>query len=372
MNHGKGESVQTITPLMWAEKAGQSLMNTYEPHMLPPQESWHYHQGVFLYGLYRLWEHGGKDEYFQYLKKYVDYLVDENGNFYFRRDELDAIQAGLLLFPLYKNTWDQRYLVATKKLRNLLNTINKTSEGGFWHKDKYPYQMWLDGLYMAGPFAVKYGQLFNEPELVELVMLQEALMRKNTKDEATGLYYHAWDERGETPWSNPDNHCSPEFWGRSVGWYGMALVDILEDLPVSHPKRNELITVVQELVESLVGYQDGQSGLWYQIVDKGDRSDNWLETSASSLFLYTIAKGINLGIVDKSYAEYVEKGFEGTIRDKVDLSAEGQLSLNDICIGTSAGEYAYYVEREKSSNDLHGVGAFIMACVEIEKMKYLI
>jgi unsaturated rhamnogalacturonyl hydrolase len=368
MKKREQERVQTLSPLDWAELASQSLMDAFEPPLLPPEKRWHYHQGVFLYGVYRLWERTGKEEYYQYFKAYVDYLVDEHGNFYFRRDELDAIQAGLLLFPLYRQTWEDRYAIAAKKLRHLLNTLNKTSEGGFWHKDKYPYQMWLDGLYMAGPFTVKYAKLFQEPELIELVLLQEALMRKHTRDEQSGLYYHAWDESGQTSWSDPETHCSPEFWGRSIGWYAMALVDILEDLPESHPRRSVLISVLQDLVDSLLRYQDEESGLWYQIVDQGDRPDNWLETSASCLFLYAMAKGMNLGYFTRDMTEAVKKGYEGLIRHKVEWSSGQALRLTDICIGTSAGHYAYYVEREKSTNDLHGVGAFIMALLEIDRL----
>ncbi|WP_202076594.1 glycoside hydrolase family 88/105 protein [Caldalkalibacillus salinus] len=369
MSEQQPQNVKTMSPLTWAEEASQSLMRTYEPPMLPPERRWHYHQGVFLYGVYRLWEQTQNEAYYQYLKDYVDYLIDENGSLYFRRDELDAIQAGLLLFPLYKKTGDRRYALAAKKLRHLLDTINKTSEGGYWHKDKYPYQMWLDGLYMAGPFTVKYGEMFNEPQLIEWALFQESLMRKNTKDNTTGLYAHAWDEKREQSWADPDTGQSPDFWGRSIGWYGMALVDILEDLPSSHPKKGELTDVVRQLVDHLLRYQDERSGLWYQVVDKGHQPDNWLETSASCLFLYTIAKGMRLGILDRTYTTAMEKGYNGLITEKVEWREGENVRLNDICVGTSAGLYDYYVTRERSTNDLHGVGAFIMACVEIDRIQ---
>ncbi|EGL81474.1 glycosyl hydrolase family 88 [Caldalkalibacillus thermarum TA2.A1] len=357
------------SPLFWGERACETLMRSYSPPQLPPENQWHYHQGVYLYGMYRLWEQTGKEEYYNYFKAYVDHLVDEYGNFLFRRDELDAIQAGLLLFPLYRLTKHSKYKLAAQKLRNLFNTLNKTAEGGFWHKDKYPYQMWLDGLYMAGPFACIYALMFNEPELIDMVLKQERLMRSHMKDPQTGLYYHGWDESKQTAWSDPVTGCSPEVWGRSLGWYGMALADIIEVLPENHSGRKELIETLRAYLESVIRYQDEETGMWYQVIDKGSEPDNWLETSASCLFIYTIAKAVNLGVAEQKLINAADKGFKGVIEQKVKTREDGLLSLEDICIGTSVGVYDYYVNRERSANDLHGVGAFILACVELHKNK---
>ncbi|MBP3952865.1 glycoside hydrolase family 88/105 protein [Bacillus suaedae] len=360
-------STNGITALEWAERASESLMTQFEPILLPPENRWHYHQGVFLCGIYSLWQETKDKVYFDYFKEYVDKLIDENGNFYFERDQLDAIQPGLLLLPLYELTGEERYKIAATKLRNILNTINKTSEGGFWHKDKYPYQMWLDGLYMAGPFTLQFGQQFNEPELIDLVLHQEELMRKNTKDARTGLYFHGWDERGQTPWSVPETNTAPEIWGRSLGWYGLALVDIISMLSDTHSKKAELTSVLQQLVENIVRYQDDETGLWYQVIDKGYEEDNWLESSCSCLFIYTIAKAVNEGYIDKRYLEHANKGYQGVIKHAIKLDEDGHVNLTGICIGTSIGIYDYYVNRETSENDLHGVGAFILASVQLQK-----
>ncbi|GAE30659.1 rhamnogalacturonides degradation protein RhiN [Halalkalibacter hemicellulosilyticusJCM 9152] len=354
--------------LEWAVKASKSVMSEYEPIMLPPANRWHYHQGVFLCGVYQLYLETGDDAYFHYVKEYVDKLVDEQGNFYFERDQLDAIQPGLLLLPLYEQTGEVRYKIAASKLRNLLKTINKTSEGGFWHKDKYPYQMWLDGLYMAGPFTMQYGQLFNEPELVDLVLQQEALMRKNTYDRETGLYFHGWDESGETAWSVPETNTAPEIWGRSLGWYGLAIVDLISLLPENHEKRGDLIRVLQNLIVNLVRYQDEGTGMWYQIINKGHLEDNWLESSCSSLFVYTIAKAVKCGYIDRAYAENAKRGYEGIVTTYIQEEPSGNVSLTGICIGTSIGVYEYYVNRKTSVNDLHGVGTFILASLQLKDL----
>lgn len=355
------------TPIEWAKKACDSLMNTYEAGELPPAHRWHYHQGVFLCGMELLWEAVQEDRYVDYIQQYVDDLVDEYGNFYFARDELDAVQAGLLLFNLHERTGKLKYRIAAEKLRNLLLTLNKTSEGGFWHKDKYANQMWLDGLYMAGVFSLKYANQYGEAGLRETALHQEKLMRKNMQDETTGLLYHAWDESRRMPWANPATGCSPEFWSRSLGWYGLALAQFLDLLPTHNPGRAELVSTLRDFVQSLIRYQDEESGLWYQVVDKGEQSDNWLETSGTCLFVYTIAKAVKQGIVGEAALVAAKKGYEGLIA-VLQWDENDRLILPDICVGTGAGDYENYVTRPKVNNDLHGVGALVMACVEMESL----
>lgn len=359
------------TPIEWAQKACDSLMDTYEAGELPPAHRWHYHQGVFLCGMELLWKTLREDRYIDYIKQYVDDLVDEQGNFDFARDELDAVQAGLLLFTLYERTGKRKYREAAVKLRHLLLTLNRTSEGGYWHKDKYPNQMWLDGLYMAGVFSLKYANTYRDDALRAEVLHQERLMRKYMKDGATGLLYHAWDESRRMPWANPATGCSPEFWSRSLGWYGLAVSQFMDELPETDPGRAELAAELSGLVQALIRYQDPQSGLWYQVVDKGHEPDNWLETSGSCLFVYTIARAVKLGIlpaeVADEAAEAARNGYEGLIQ-VLQWDEQGRLLLPDICIGTSAGDYRNYVTRPKVSNDLHGVGALVMACVEMQDL----
>ncbi|WP_410769553.1 glycoside hydrolase family 105 protein [Fontibacillus sp. BL9] len=355
------------TPMKWAQKACDSLMDTYTAGGLPPAHRWHYHQGVFLCGMELFWEAVQEDRYMEYIQAYVDDLVDEYGNFYFARDELDAMQAGLLLFRLHERSGQSKYRIAAEKLRNLLLTLNKTSEGGYWHKDKYPNQMWLDGLYMAGVFSLKYANVYGDEGLRETVLHQERLMRKNMKDENTGLLYHAWDESRRMPWSDPQTGCSPEFWSRSLGWYGLALSQFLDLLPAHSPGWDDLAKELHDFVYALIRYQDIESGLWYQVVDKGDRPENWLETSGSCLFVYTIAKAVKHGVVEEDALAAAQKGFNG-LTSVIEWDETGRFVLPDICIGTSAGDYENYVTRPKVKNDLHGVGAFVMACVEMQTL----
>lgn len=359
-------------PIEWAKAACEALMAAYAPLELPPARRWHYHQGVFLCGMERLAEAAGDRRYDDYIQGYVDGLVDERGNFLFARDELDAIQAGLLLFRLHKRTGDVRYRMAADRLKGLYRTLNRTSEGGFWHKDKYPYQMWLDGLYMGGVFALKYADAYGnggeDGGLREMALRQERLMRKHMRDERTGLLYHAWDESRRMPWADPETGCSPEFWGRSIGWYALALARFLDLLADDAPERPELEETQRSLLRALVRCQDLGSGLWYQVVDKGDRPDNWLETSCSSLFVYALARGVKQGIVGYECLTAARMGYRGLVSVIARASADGGFTMPNICIGTSAGDYENYVTRPTSRNDLHGVGAFVMACVEMNDL----
>lgn len=354
------------SPMFWAEKACATLMAKFAPAELPPAGRWHYHQGVFLLGMLMVWKKTGDNRYFDYVRGYVDSLVDPDGTFEFRRTELDAIQAGLLLFDLYNVTKDVRYQLAAKQLIDFLTAWKKTSDGGFWHKESYPYQMWLDGLYMAGPFAVRYGKLFNQPELYDLVAKQAKLMIAHTRDDRTGLLYHAWDESRTTPWSNPKTGCSPEFWSRSIGWVVVALLDILDDLPSDYPDRQPLQADVTALLKAVANFQDPHSGLWYQVTNKGDQPDNWVEHSASCLFVYGLAKAVRLGYLDSLYRKNAVKGFEGLIKF-ITITDDGQVAIPEICIGTGVGDYAHYIARPRSVNDLHGVGAFLFACAEMSE-----
>lgn len=361
------EKTYTVTKtqiLKIAEKSCRTLMNKFTPPELPPAMRFHYHQSVFLLGMLRVWEETGNDEYFQYIKGYYDALIDDEGNFEYDRDQLDAIQVGILLFKLHEETGHKKYMIAARKLRHIIDTINRTTENGFWHKDKYPYQMWLDGLFMAGPYLVKYANQFHEKDLIQVVLYQERLMRKHMTDPKTGLLFHAWDEKRVQPWADKETGCSPEFWGRSVGWYGTALIDILEAIGDEYQGQEELPVEVAKYIENVVKFQDEKTGLWYQVVDKGDQEDNWLESSSSSLYLYTMAKALHYGFVGKEYEENLLRGFSGLLEHMTREDVDG-LHVNGICIGTSAGTYEYYVGRPTSEDDLHGVGAFLLAAMAV-------
>ena len=224
---------------------------------------------------------------------------------------IDHVTPGQVVMALYNETKEEKYRKAAELLHEQLVWQPRTKEGGFWHKLRYPYQMWLDGLYMGGPFSAEFAAVFNETKEFDDVVDQFVWMENHVRDSKTGLLYHAWDESKQQKWADPVTGRAPGFWGRGMGWYGMALVDVLDYLPRDYPRRKELISILQRLAVAVRNYQDPSSGVWYQVLDKGTQPGNYLEASASSMFVYAFAKGTRLGYLDKSYFAAAKKGFEG-------------------------------------------------------------
>lgn len=346
--------------------ACDTLIRKFTVEKLPPERHFHYHQGVFLSGMQKIYKLCGDERYYNYIHDWVNYVIDKDGNIdIFEKGMLDDIQPGILLFDLYKTTGDERYKKALDMLIDILKGWKKNQYGGFWHKEWHPNQMWLDSLYMGGPIQAEYGSLFDEYQLVDSAAEQALIMHEHMLNKETGLYYHAWDASFEEDWADPVTGLSEECWGRALGWYAVATLDILEFMEDSDPKKEKLIKIEADLLKSICKYQDKESGMWYQVVDKGNDSDNWLETSCSCLFVNAIKRGVDMGIIPEEYRSIAEKGFEGVINS---LKFDGDdLIVDGVCVGTSVCDYKKYISRPTSANDLHGVGAFLLMCAAIAK-----
>ena len=314
--------------------------------------------------------------YIDYVKGYADSTIDSEGkipSYKFENYNIDMIIAGHHLFDLYAKTKDAKYLTALKTLRLQLEKQPRTSEGGFWHKKIYPNQMWLDGLYMGSPFYARYNTTFEKGDKLDDVAHQFELIQKHLLDKKTGLLYHGWDESRKMAWSNPQTGTSPNFWSRSLGWYAMALVDVLDYFPANHPKRAELISYLNSLSAALVKYQD-KSGLWYQVTDQGNRDGNYLEASGSAMFAYAFAKGANKGYLPKEYKTIANKAFDGLVNDLVKVSPEGYVTLTNVCAVAGLGgnpfrdgSFEYYVNEKMKDNDPKGTGPFILAALQLDR-----
>lgn len=347
--------------LKYACDACDTLMRKFTVETLPPKKHFHYHQGVFLSGMHKTYKLSKDEKYFNYIRDWVNYIIDENGNIdIFESYMLDDIQPGILLYDLYRTIGDKRYKIALDYLISILREWKKNQYGGFWHKEIHPNQMWLDSIYMAGPIMAEYGMTFDAPELTEEAADQALIMNEHMLNAKTGLYYHAWDASKEIDWADKETGLSDECWGRALGWYAVATLDIIELMSEDNPKRKKLIEIEAKLLKSIAKYQDEESGMWYQVVDKGDVDGNWLETSCSCLFVNAIKRAVDMGIIDKEYYEVAEKGFLGV--EKI-LKYDGDdLILNGVCVGTGVCDYNKYISRPTCENDLHGVGAFLLMC----------
>jgi len=350
----------------YARQACDTMMRRYSPaSTLPPEGIFRYHQGVFLSGMLHVYEVCGEEAYYQYVKEWVDSHVDEDGTLHGHNTEMfDDLQPGILLYPLYARTGDIRYKRALDTIIAILRNWKCNSVGGFWHKMIHPNQMWLDSIYMAGPIQAEYGKLFGDSYYFDVVTKQVLLMYENMRDEKSGLLFHAWDESKQEKWANQETGLSPEVWGRALGWYVVAILDILELIPEDHKDRNRLIEIERSVLKALVKYQD-TNGLWYQVVPKPDGEGNWHEISCSSLFTYAIAKAVRMGVLDPQYRQYAEKGFAGVTAT---LTYDGEdLLVGGVCMGTGVSDYDYYINRPVIVNDRHGMGAFLLMCAEMAK-----
>jgi unsaturated rhamnogalacturonyl hydrolase len=342
---------------------------------------WDYEQGLMMKALERVWMRTGDPKYFTYIQKDLDKFVQADGSIRTYKQEdynLDNMATGhaLLLMSqvsLGSSAAQQKYIKAAQYLRKQLDGQPRTKAGGFWHKKVYPNQMWLDGLYMAQPFYSEYNNVFNQPAGFDDVAKQFALIEKNLVDPKTGLLYHGYDESKEQKWANKTTGQSPNFWDRGMGWYAMALVDVLDYFPANHPQRAQLVKDLQRLAPVLAKYQDPKTGTWSLVVDQGSRKGNYAEASGSSMFVYALAKGVRLGYLDSKYAAVAKKGYDGLLKTFVTTEAGNALAFNGtVSVGGLGGNpyrdgsFEYYLSEPLRKNDLKGVGPFIMASVEME------
>jgi rhamnogalacturonyl hydrolase YesR len=380
----------------YAERIAKTVMTKYPDsivvkkmlnHMLQDNQgtdpskrpaSWEYEQGVVLKGIERLWLETGDKRYFNYFKKMIDLFVREDGTirtYDLNEYNSDFIPPGRLVLTLFKETKQEKYKKAADLLRKQLEWQPRTKEGGFWHKLKYPYQMWCDGLYMSSPFYAEYSLMFNKTKDFDDIANQFIWAEKHFKDTQTGLLYHGWDESKNQKWANPQTGRSPEVWTRAMGWYAVGLTEVLDYLPKNHAKRTDLIAILQRLAPAFAKYQDSDSGVWFQVTDKGTWKGNYLEASGSCMIVFTLAKGVRKGYLDKKYKEVAQKGYAGIVKNFITTDETGTVHLISTCSGAGLGgvpyrngTYDYYINEPLRTDDMKGIGVFIQADLEMKLM----
>ena len=370
--------------LKWSERMMLSEIERFpNPTLLDFRDKpkWSYTNGLVLSAASRVFEQTKNKKIYDYIYAYADEMIDSSGTiktYKQSNQNLDMIKSGDVLLYLYPKTKEERFLKAMQTLDSQMETQPKTTNGGYWHKKVYPYQMWLDGLYMAEPFHTRYAKEYIEDEAAQQkiyddVVLQFDLIQKHSRDEKSGLLYHGWDESKKQQWANKETGNSQHFWSRGMGWYGMAMVDVLDFLPENHPGRERIITYLNEYAEAITKVQD-TSGLWWQVLDQGNREGNYLEATGSAMFTYTFAKGANKGYLPKKYLEIANKAYKGIIDNLISVEENGVVNLNKCCgvagLGGNPyrdGSFDYYVNEIIRSNDPKGTGPFIMASLELNK-----
>jgi len=357
----------------WSSRMVESTLQRYTQKDF----SWNYDHGLQVLAIQKAGEATGEERYLKFVADWIDHFVQPDGTIRtYRLEEynVDLVNSGKLLYGAYERTGADRYRKAIETLREQMRTHPRNSVNGFWHKQIYPYQMWLDGIYMAGPFLSEYAMRFNEPETFDDVVYQITLIEKYTRDPRTGLLYHAWDESKQQRWCDPETGLSKYFWGRAVGWYVMAIVDVLDHLPQDHAQRSELIAILDRASAAIVKVQDEATGLWYQILDLPERGGNYLESSASAMFVYAFAKGVRNGYLAPDYLLSARRGYHGLLQNLIKIDSQGLLTLEKVCGGAGLGgvpyrdgSFEYYITEKIIPNDPKGVGPFILAALEMER-----
>lgn len=339
--------------------------------------SWNYIDGCMLTALLEMEGLTGDRRYFDFARAVADHFVGEDGSirtFQPQARNLDDINEGRVLFALHARTGEEKYRRAADFLRARLEEQPRTAEGNFWHKAIYPNQVWLDGIYMAQPFYALYEKHFGKGDYSDIAG-QIKNVRAKMFSQEKGLYFHGYDASRTAFWADPETGCSKNFWLRSLGWFGVALADLLDILPQGED-RDSLKAIFIELMEHIARYADPATGLYWQVPDQGGREGNYLETSGSAMMAYAMLKGARLGALDREYAAKGQKTFDGIMEKYLTFTEDG-LDLGGICLVAGLGpednrrrdgSYEYYISEPVVANDAKGVAPFVLAYTEIKRL----
>ena len=350
-----------------------------EKILLGKPAAWNYIDGCIIAAFLDMAMVTGDAKYSDFAENFIDYYVKEDGSllgYSVEKYNLDDVNEGRVLFDLYRMTGKEKYKKAIELLYSQLKNQPRTVTGNFWHKLIYPNQIWLDGIYMAQVFYVRYLMEFGDNDLSD-IMSQIKNVRRLMFDENKKLYYHGCDCSKSIFWADRETGCSKNFWLRSIGWFTVALADIIGYIN-NDECREELIGIFRETIKGIALYADPESGLYYQVVDCGGKEGNYLETSGSSMIAYAMLKGVRLKVLDEEYLALGKKTFDGICDKYLTVSENGELNLGGICLVAGLGpenkpnrdgSYEYYISEPVVENDAKGVAPFLMCYTEVERLQ---
>ena len=342
----------------------------------PPH--WNYIDGCMITALLCASEITGEEKYAEFAERFIDYYVNEDGSilgYSMEKFNLDDVNEGRVLFDLYRKTGKEKFKKAIFLLREQLEKQPRTVTGNFWHKQIYPNQIWLDGLYMAQVFYVRFQKEFGGGDYSDTVS-QYKFVRGLMFDEDKKLYYHGCDCSKSAFWADKETGRSKNFWLRAIGWFCISLVDNIDYID-DEDERKKLCEIFAEAIDGISQYADPETGMFYQVVDQGAREGNYLETSGSSMIAYAMMKGARLGVIDKKYSDMGKKTFDGICKKYLTVSEDGDLNLGGICLVAGLGpednrrrdgSYEYYISEPVVENDAKGVAPFVLCYTEIKRL----
>ena len=370
------------TPIEYAHRMCETIMFECAPTKLPPmfsdmpQSQYTYVNGMFLLGMYRIYQWCGDERYLNYICEWIETVTEENGltkeTYEHPRSEcgigMDVYQPLRLFMEIYDETGLERCSKTIEHFFGMLKDAEKTKSGIYVHHPlRVRNSVFLNSVYMLCPTMCMYAQSKGKSGMFRIAADQAIAMYMNMCNEHTGLLCHAWDETMKEEWADPETGLSNVVWGRGLAYYCMGILDMLDYIPAEHRCRKKLISIVKDVLIAVSQYQD-KSGRWYQLIEKNNLEDNWLENSCTCMFAYSFAKAINTGILGKEYAKIAISAYCGII-DDIEYNENGDvIYVKNICNGMNVGGQEMYIEATKSTNDLHGMGAFIQMCCEIERL----
>ena len=366
-------------PKSWSVATAESIIKRNPGGPNDRLAPWTYFKGFPLYGFEMLWRSTGDPRYLAFVRRQIDPFVDAAGNVKNVKFEwLDNMLTGNLVVALYEHTGEERYRSAATQIRRAFDTFPRNADGGFWHAAPLPGEMWIDGVFMGQMFLLRYGKSVGDRDwCYDEAVRQITVFARHAQKNDSGLYYHAWAAKPESAtvwpkrtvlWADPRTGLSSEVWSEGLGWYALVLSEALAVLPADHPRRAEVVDIFRRLAAGLKRTQDPASGRWFQVVDKGDRPDNWTDTSGSAMFTYLLQKGIDLGVLNRTeYAPVVAKAYRG-ITSFARVNDEGLVDIYGACDGVCVqADYAAYINYPRRINAKEAVGAFLWATALVEK-----
>ena len=367
---------------------------------------WSYVMGIELEGMLDTYLTYGGEAIRQYCQEYTDTMINAKGDIrgYDILDyNLDNIRTGHFVTRMYNLYPEPKNKIAINTMmKQLQNQPRTIADKVFWHKAIYAYQVWLDGIFMGLPFRCLTAATQLKPkEAVKIyddAVNQLKITYQRTLDPKTGLNRHAYDETREAFWSDNETGLSQHCWGRAQGWYSMALIEVLDALPEDYSRRGEVLDLLQKDLDAVIKWEDAKTGTWYQVMDSPEREGNYLESTCTAMFAYVLLKAYNKGYLGEQYRDAGIKAYKGLIKNMIRVNADKTISLTNCCsvagLGPAAtpqvieamkkinpkgsvkenkrrdGSYAYYLDEPIRDNDAKGVGPFIWASLEIEKLGY--
>lgn len=358
-------------PEKYSEGIARTVMTRYPSALTIPFKPWCYPQGYFLMGLEKLWRETGDRQYYDYIMNWADHVVNPDGSLvYFKGRSMDDMMAGSVIVWAYEQTKDEKFRKAAETIRKSYDDYPRTSDGVFWHGRGTVGQIWVDGVFMGQMFLTKYGKYIADADYCFDEAAKQLIgMHTHLKKGDSGLLYHGWDEDKDARWANSETGMAPEVWSEGLGWYALIMVETLDIFPKNHPKYVTLVNITRELMQGLKNCQDKETGLWYQVVDKGDQPGNWHETSGSGMFTYAIQRAIELGIIPaKDYKDVVINGYKGLLSKAKISPADGLLDLYDANNGLGIQkDYETYVSRPRKKNGQEVISSFLWGTGIVEK-----